>query len=110
MKDTVILFNPSEKEDRETFIKEILHGLSLPKKEIPFKYVYDEEGSKLVTAINASESYYLCKSESEIFNTLGSDMFALMGREKFNLIDLGAGDGLKTMILLKKAIEEKYEV
>ena len=35
-------------------------------------------------------------------------MLALMGRQKFNFIDLGAGDASKTYIILKKGLEEKY--
>ena len=32
-----------------------------------------------------------------------------MGPGKFNLIDLGAGDASKTQILLRKALEQKYD-
>ena len=32
-----------------------------------------------------------------------------MGQGKFNFIDLGAGDASKTEILLRKALEKKYD-
>lgn len=40
-------------------MEETLKGLSLPNKEIPLKFVYDEEGCKILAAISASASYYL---------------------------------------------------
>ena len=36
-------------------------------------------------------------------------MLKIMGKEKFNFIDLGSGDAKKTKIIIQKAIEEKYD-
>lgn len=33
----------------------------------------------------------------------------MIGKQKFNLVDLGAGDGFKTEILLDIAIKEGYD-
>lgn len=37
-------------------------------------------------------------------------MLQLIGREKFNLVDLGAGDGLKTQVLLQTAVKNGYNL
>ena len=36
-------------------------------------------------------------------------MLQMMGKEKFNLVDLGAGDASKTQILIEKAMNQKYD-
>ena len=71
MKNSVILYNPNEKEDKQTYIQEVIAGLSLPQKEIPFKFVYDDEGSRLITLINSTQVYYIWNCEKEIFESQG---------------------------------------
>lgn len=87
-----------------------MEGLSKAEKEIPFKFIYDEVGSRLITSINKTSVYYIWECEHEIFNRFSSQMLGMMGPEKFNLIDLGAGDASKTQVILRKAKEEGIEL
>ena len=59
--------------------------------------------------MNFTKEYYLANCEKEIFNEKGSDILKTIGKEKFNFIELGAGDAEKTKILLKKAVEQEYD-
>ena len=52
--------------------------------------------------------YYLTRSEYEILEKSKVDLLQLFGRkEPFELIELGAGDGLKTKILLRHLLAQK---
>ena len=105
----VELYSSTKEADLETDFKKIMHGLNQPKKFVPFEYIYDEDGSKLMTEYNSSPYYYLANSEVEILQEQGSDILAAIGKEKFNLIELGAGDGEKIKFLIQTAIKEEYD-
>ena len=59
--------------------------------------------------MNETEVYYLANCEKDIISGKGKDILKAFGKEKFNLVDLGAGDALKTKILLKEALKEGYD-
>ena len=59
--------------------------------------------------MNFAKEYYLSSAEKEIFTEQGSDMLKVIGKEKFSLVELGAGDGLKTRILIETAFKEGYD-
>jgi dimethylhistidine N-methyltransferase len=82
---------------------EIRIGLSSYPKYIPSKYFYDDEGSKIFERIMRMPEYYLTDCEYEIFNIHKEKILDLISgkRESFDLVELGAGDGLKTNILIK---------
>jgi len=88
----------------EQFKKEIEAGLSQTPKTLPSKYFYDEIGDAIFVKIMHSDEYYLTKSEFEIFKNKSDQIIDAFQIEKdtyFELIELGAGDGLKTKELLK---------
>jgi dimethylhistidine N-methyltransferase len=74
------------------------------------KYIYDEKGDKLFQQIMDMPEYYLTRCE---FNILKNHTAAIAdsfnGPEGFDLIELGAGDGKKTKILLKHLQEKNYD-
>ncbi len=84
------------------FSQDVLKGLSAKQKYIPSKYFYDDKGSRIFQQIMDMPEYYLTRAEMEIM-TLHPDEIAaaIPYREAFNIIELGAGDGLKTNELLK---------
>lgn len=47
------------KPGRERFRAEVLSGLRKPQKELPSKYFYDENGSRLFEHIGALDEYYI---------------------------------------------------
>ncbi len=85
------------------FKKEVVEGLSSSPKTLPSKYFYDEKGDKLFQQIMALPEYYLTNAELEIFS-IHTKAISEYFRGKgfgFDLIELGAGDGRKTKVLLK---------
>lgn len=89
------------------FAHDVLEGLSAPQKRLPSKYFYDKEGDALFQAIMGMPEYYLTRSEYEILDMHKEVLQQLFqnGSGRFNLIEFGAGDGLKTKLLLKHFTE-----
>ncbi|MFQ3609389.1 MAG: L-histidine N(alpha)-methyltransferase [Chloroherpetonaceae bacterium] len=83
------------------FALDVHLGLSSPQKFIPSKYFYDEHGSKLFQRITELSEYYLTKAETEILSTHKDALAARFASEPFALVEMGAGDGEKTKILLE---------
>ncbi len=97
-----------QRELEENFAGDVRAGLSAEHKYIPSKYFYDEEGSRLFEEIMKLPEYYPTRSEKQVFEKYRQQMLDYIGGEnEFNLIDLGAGDGEKTKILLRHFMEQK---
>jgi dimethylhistidine N-methyltransferase len=96
------------------FAKDTLEGLSACPKYLSSKYFYDDRGSKIFQDIMRMPEYYLTDCELEIFETHKQEILNdfLAQYSKFEMLELGAGDGLKTKILLihflKRKIDFKY--
>ncbi len=88
------------------FARDVRDGLSRQPKALSSKYFYDEAGDKLFQRIMAMPEYYLTGCELEIFQTQRNDILRSLGEEPFELIELGAGDGLKTQVLLEHFLAE----
>ena len=92
------------------FKKEVLDGLSkTPQKSLPSKYFYDKKGDDLFVQIMALPEYYLTRSEMEIFQEKTEDIISALSlnkENKYSLIELGAGDGTKTVHLLKALVNK----
>ncbi len=86
-----------------TFADDVLNGLSSTPKSLSSKYFYDDEGSRLFQEIMKLPEYYLTRSELEIFSDQADDILASFadGTDGFDLIELGAGDGTKTAVLIE---------
>jgi len=84
------------------FAADVLRGLSAEPKFLLSKYFYDNEGSRLFQEIMKLPEYYLTRAEFEIFSTQTGEIFEAFGSndESFDLIELGAGDGTKTAVLI----------
>jgi len=80
-----------------------LKGLSTSPKLLSSKYFYDDRGSKIFQDIMNMPEYYLTNCEEEIFRNQKEDIFQSFNskNDRFDLIELGAGDGVKTKILLE---------
>lgn len=83
--------------------QDTLKGLSSKPKYLLSKYFYDEAGSRIFCDIMRMPEYYLTNCEYEIFNTQKRNILKSLGHpeEPFDLVELGAGDGFKTKILLE---------
>lgn len=78
----------------------VLVGLSSKPKHLPSRYFYDDRGSELFTKIMAAPEYYLTNCEHEILEEHAETLASTLP-EPFDVVDLGAGDGAKTMHLLR---------
>ncbi len=84
---------------QNAMLRDVRWGLSRPQKELPSKYFYDHRGSLLFEAITRLPEYYLTRAERR---TLRAWMPSLL-RElaPTSLVELGAGSGEKTRIILR---------
>ncbi|KYG76646.1 L-histidine N(alpha)-methyltransferase [Roseivirga echinicomitans] len=91
-----------------TFAKDIHSGLTSNPKCLSSKYFYDEKGDQLFQAIMGLEEYYLTRCEFEIFDQQKVEILKrFLGTDtSFNLVELGAGDGTKTKVLLNHFVSQ----
>ncbi|SEH87855.1 L-histidine N(alpha)-methyltransferase [Epilithonimonas hominis] len=87
----------------EIFQKDILEGLSMSPKKLSSKYFYDKNGDRLFQQIMAMPEYYLTDCELDIFKNKTERIASPISKinEPFDLIELGAGDAMKSSYLLK---------
>ncbi len=100
----------TQSQGNTTFRNEVFEGLSNFPKYLSSKYFYDKIGDKLFQDIMAMPEYYLTGCEFEIISNNTNEIGELF-RDKENgldLIELGAGDGKKTKVLLKYMAENKF--
>ena len=97
--------------DLGNFAQDVLLGLSSKPKSLPSKYFYDSKGDKLFQKIMAMPEYYLTRKEFEILETQFEPILSriLDFGVSFNLVELGAGDGLKTKILLRYLVSKEVD-
>ena len=93
----------TSQEGTAKFRKEVIEGLKSIPKRLSSKYLYDEIGDQLFQQIMAMPEYYLTKCELDIFKNRTADLAAVMTKDStpFDLIELGAGDAVKSSYLLK---------
>ena len=87
---------------REQFALDVLIGLSSKPKSISPKYFYNARGSELFQEITENEDYYLTGLEFEILKNESNNMANNIKSQTsaLDIIELGAGDGRKTSILV----------
>lgn len=83
----------------QRFLDDVLAGLSRPHKQLPAKYFYDAEGSRLFDRITELPEYYPTRTELGIMRDHGTAMAAWCGQGCL-LIELGAGSLTKVRLLL----------
>ena len=86
--------------ERREFANEVLVGLSERPKHLSSRFFYDDRGSELFREIMALPEYYLTNCERDIFVAEGGRLAERFADHTLEVVDLGAGDGAKTFILL----------
>ncbi|WP_240625487.1 L-histidine N(alpha)-methyltransferase [Spirosoma pollinicola] len=83
-------------------VDEVRTGLQQTPKRLSSRFFYDAEGSRIFAEIMRSPDYYLTRSEYEVLDTHKADLLRqfMLDNRPFELVELGAGDGLKTKILI----------
>ncbi|WP_422361845.1 L-histidine N(alpha)-methyltransferase [Reichenbachiella sp.] len=105
------MFETIEKEiiKNKQFLTDVLDGLSSDSKHISSKYFYDKKGDAIFQQIMHMDEYYLTNAELDIFESHKSEIARIFFPEQqpFNLIEFGAGDGMKTKVLLKELLNHE---
>ncbi len=95
---------------QSTFEGDVYKGLTSFPKYLLSKYIYDEKGDKLFQQIMVMPEYYLTNCELNILKHHKAAIANIINKEGgFDLIELGAGDGKKTKILLQHLVENDYD-
>jgi L-histidine Nalpha-methyltransferase len=88
---------------RARMLADVRWGLARAQKELPSKYFYDTRGSELFEEITRLPEYYPTRTERAL---LESDVAQWIGEVgPGSLVELGAGSGRKTRILLEAMLE-----
>ncbi|WP_426473764.1 L-histidine N(alpha)-methyltransferase [Chryseobacterium balustinum] len=101
----------TQKNSKETFLADVLEGLKSTPKKLHSKYFYDKAGDQLFQQIMNMPEYYLTNCELDIFKNkieiLAKSI--LIDNEPFDLIELGAGDAMKSSYLLEHLTKENID-
>lgn len=88
--------------NKEQFADDVVRGLSQSPRKLSSTYFYDDAGSALFSEIMNLPEYYLSRAEYEILSQQSEAIFSwLTHGESLELVELGAGDGTKTIALLQ---------
>lgn len=93
------------------FSLHVKEGLSAQQKYLSSRYMYNEKGDKLFQQIMSLPEYYLTRAEHDILAHQKNEIAeAFVGDgSPFLLIELGAGDGTKTRLLLKELLDKEAD-
>ena len=92
--------------------RHVAEGLARTPKALSSMYFYDDAGSRLFQQIMALPEYYPTRAEFAIFREHGAAIGAALGATAggpFTLVELGAGDGAKTQLLLRELLAADFD-
>jgi len=87
------------------FLADVLAGLGRSPRSLPSSWFYDAHGSRLFQWITNLPDYYLTRVERRILEAHGEAIAAPFTGAPCTVVDLGAGDGHKTLLLLRRLAE-----
>ena len=90
----------------------IIEGLFSTPKFIPSKYFYDAKGDEIFQQIMEMPEYYLTRAEYEILAEQSGEIVDATDFDKnthFEIVELGAGDGLKTHQFLAHLLDAGFD-
>lgn len=91
------------------FAADVYNGLTSEPKQLSSKFFYDKKGDELFQQIMELPEYYLTGKEFSILEENKEEIGQTFNHpEGFDLIELGAGDGKKTKLLLRHFTEQQY--
>jgi dimethylhistidine N-methyltransferase len=82
------------------FVREVREGLTAPRKRLPPKFFYDQEGVRLFGDITQLPEYYLTRTELGLLREHASRIAATAGQGTA-LVEYGASDEMKALLLLQ---------
>ena len=105
------LTNENKADKTNRFYEDVVAGLQSTPKRLNSMYFYDANGDKLFQDLMACDEYYPTNCELEIFTeqTAAICQAMMANGAAFDLIELGAGDAMKSTFLLKYLLEQKAD-
>ncbi|MBB3178789.1 L-histidine N(alpha)-methyltransferase [Variovorax sp. Sphag1AA] len=91
-------------DDVGSMASEVAKGLSASPKQLPSKFFYDAEGSRLFEEICRQPEYYLTRTEIGILVRFGGDIARVVGPHS-RIVEFGSGSGVKTRLLIRSLAE-----
>jgi dimethylhistidine N-methyltransferase len=101
--------SPKFKKEESAFAQDVTDGLLQHPKQLPSKYFYDAKGDQLFQDIMNMPEYYLTDCELDILQNQKDTILKLIGEDTFDLVELGAGDGTKTKVLLEHFLAQQAD-
>lgn len=96
--------------DRELLALDVRNGLHSRPRRLSSQYLYDARGDELFQKIMRLPEYYPTNAEYEIFQQQSPALSDAFPRnEHFELVELGAGDGYKTKLLLHHLLKQGFQ-
>lgn len=83
----------------ESFLEQVVAGLSQRPKTIPCKFFYDAKGADIFGEITRISEYYPTRLETQIMEDMVGVMARTLG-ERVRLVEFGSGSSVKTRLLL----------
>ena len=88
----------------------VRQGLSDYPKHLNSKFIYDKQGDELFKQIMELPEYYLTRAEYDILQQNKTEICKqFYAKDGFDLIELGAGDGQKTKLILQELVNQKMD-
>lgn len=100
MKISKIDYKNIDATNKDQFAIDVLTGLSNSPKSLQAKYFYDDAGSKIFQQITQHEDYYPTRVEFDILDAIKNELAELIDEDEIDIIELGAGDGHKTQLII----------
>lgn len=97
--------NEGREEEIEQFKLDVLNGFESSPKQLSARYFYDDRGSELFRAITQQEDYYLTRTEFDILSANKQRIAGLVDEKEIDIIELGAGDGHKSQLVIDGFLE-----
>ncbi len=94
----------------EQFAIDVLTGLCSNPKNISAKYFYDDKGSELFQKITQHKDYYPTRIEYQILDNIKRDLPNLFDSDEIDIIELGAGDGHKSQLIIQGFLDCQKKV
>lgn len=95
-----------------TFLADVTQGLRMTPKKLSSKYFYDKKGDALFQRIMELDEYYLPECEMDIIANKSEELASYLTEngKSIEIIELGAGDGIKTKHLLKAFVQKTSDL
>ncbi len=91
------------------FAATVLEGLSKKEKRLPSWLIFDDRGSEIFKEITELENYHPAVCEKKILHAYKEAISNIVSPDFFQLIELGSGDGTKTLILIEQLLKNHLQ-